>query len=153
MYRELLPLRQALSQQLQADLFPATAGIDPNKLLETYLDRLTMYIGVDVADQTFTALAEDASGQVLGTLEACPNRPKGFRRFMAWAEALRDKHGLRILAVACETAGIFYWALWDFLAQQPGLARVLYNPTHHQAHGRGPVQESPRRPGRCLAAR
>jgi len=128
MYRELLPLRQALSQQLQADLFPASAGIDPNKLLETYLDRLTMYIGVDVADQTFTALAEDASGQVLGTLEACPNRHNGFRRFMAWAEALCDRHGLRILAVACETAGIFYWALWDFLALQPDLARVLYNP-------------------------
>jgi transposase len=128
MYRELQPLRQALSQQLKADLFPAPAGIDPNKLLETYLDRLTMYIGVDVADRTFTALAEDASGEVLGTLEACPNRLKGFRRFMAWAETLRDQHGLRLLAVACETAGIFYWALWDFLDQQPGLARILYNP-------------------------
>jgi transposase len=128
MYRELQPLRQALSLELKADLFPATAGIDPNKLRQTYLDRLTMYIGVDVADRTFTALAEDASGEVLGTLEACPNRLKGFRRCMAWAEMLRDKHGLRILAVACETAGIFYWALWDFLAQQPGLARVLYNP-------------------------
>ena len=128
MYRELQPLRQALSQQLKADLFPATAGIDPNKLLQTYLDQLTMYVGVDVADRTFTALAQDASGEVLGTLEGCANKPKGFRRFMAWAETLRDKHGLRILAVACETAGIFYWALWDFLGQQPGLARILYNP-------------------------
>jgi transposase len=128
MYRELQPLRQALSQQLKADLFPAVAGVDANKLLETYLDRLTMYVGVDVADRTFTALAVDASGEVLGTLQGCPNSPQGFRRFMAWAETLRDKHGLRILAVACETAGIFYWALWDFLDHQPGLARVLYNP-------------------------
>jgi len=37
MYRELQPFREALSQQLKASLFPAMAGIDPNKLLETYL--------------------------------------------------------------------------------------------------------------------
>ncbi|MBM4445593.1 MAG: IS110 family transposase [Chloroflexi bacterium] len=128
MYRELQPLRDALSQQLKADLFPAVAGVDPNKLLHTYLHRLTMFIGIDVADQTFTALAVDANDEVLGSLPNCPNNPKGFRTFMAWAEALRDQHGLRIIATACETAGIFYWALWDFLAQQPGLARVLYNP-------------------------
>jgi hypothetical protein len=40
MYRTLQPLRQALSQQLKADLFPAGAGIDPNRLLQTYLDWL-----------------------------------------------------------------------------------------------------------------
>jgi transposase len=128
MYRELQPLRQALSQQLKADLSPAGAGIDPNKLLETYLDRLTMYIGIDVADRTFTVLAVDASGELLGSLQACPNNPKGFRKFMAWAQVLRDEHDLRILAIACETAGIYYWSLWDFLSQQPDLARVLYNP-------------------------
>ncbi len=128
MYRELQPFREALSQELKATLPPASAGIDPNKLLETYLDRLTMFIGVDVADQTFTALALDAGRETLGSLDGCANEPGGFQRFIAWARALRDQHGLRIIAVAGETTGVYYWALWDFLGKQPDVARVLYNP-------------------------
>jgi len=128
MYRELQPFREALSHELKASLFPAVAGVDPNKLLETYLDRLTMYTGVDVADQTFTTLALDAGRQILGSLEGCANEPDGFERFIAWARELRDRHGLRIIAVAGETTGIYYWALWDFLGEQADVARILYNP-------------------------
>jgi transposase len=128
MYRELQPLREALSQELKARLFPAAAGIDPYKLLETYLDRSTMYIGVDVADQTFTALAIDAGKETLGSLQRCANDPDGFQRFVAWARSLRDQHSLRILVIAAETTGIYYWSLWDFLGQQTDLARVLFNP-------------------------
>jgi transposase len=128
MYRELQPFREALSRELKARLFPAVAGVDPNKLLETYLDRLTMYIGVDVADQTFTALALDAGKEILGSLEGCANDPHGFQPFVTWARDLRDQHGLRIMVIAGETTGIYYWALWDFLGGQPDVARVLYNP-------------------------
>ncbi len=128
MYRELQPFREALSQELKARLFPAVAGVDPNKLLETYLDRLTMYIGIDVADQTFTALAIDAGKEILGSLERCANDPGGFQRFVTWARSLRDQHGLRILVIAAETTGIYYWSLWDFLGEQTDIARVLYNP-------------------------
>jgi len=128
MYRELQPFREALSHELRTSLFPAVAGVDPSKLLETYLDRLTMYTGVDVADQTFTALALDAGREILGSLDGCANEPDGFQRFLSWARALRDQHGLRILAVAGETTGIYYWALWDFLGEQSDVARVLYNP-------------------------
>ena len=46
MYRELQPFREALSQALKTTLFPAAAGVDPDKLLETYLDRLTTYLVV-----------------------------------------------------------------------------------------------------------
>jgi hypothetical protein len=49
MYRELFPLRQALSVELKADLPPAGPGIDSEHLLQSYLDRLTMYVGCDVA--------------------------------------------------------------------------------------------------------
>jgi transposase len=35
---------------------------------------------------------------------------------------------LRIIAIAGETTGIYYWALWDFLGEQSDVARVLYNP-------------------------
>ena len=128
MYREIQPFREALSEELKASLFPAMAGVDPDKLLETYLDRLTMYTGVDVADQTFTVLATDAGREVLGSLEGCTNDPDGFQRFITWARDLRDQHDLRIIAVAGETTGIYYWALWDFLGEQPDLARVLFNP-------------------------
>jgi transposase len=128
MYRELQPFREALSQELKASLFPVVAGIDPNKLLQTYLDRLTMYTGVDVADQTFTALAQDAGQEILGSIEGYANDPDGFQRFGTWARTLRDRHGLRIIAIAGETTGIYYWALWDFLGEQPDIARVLYNP-------------------------
>jgi len=128
MYRELQPFREALSEELKASLFPAVPGVDPDKLLQTYLDRLTMYTGVDVADQTFTVLATDAGQQVLGSLQGCANDPDGFQRFITWARDLRDQHDLRIIAVAGETTGIYYWALWDFLGQQPDIARVLFNP-------------------------
>jgi transposase len=128
MYRELQPFREALSLELKASLFPAVAGLDPNKLLETYLDRLTMYVGIDVADQTFTTLALDASREILGSLEDCANSPDGFEHFITWARELRDQHRLRIIAIAGETTGIYYWALWDFLSEQPDVARVLYNP-------------------------
>jgi transposase len=128
MYRELQPFRKALSEELKASLFPAVAGVDPEKLLETYLDRLTMYTGIDVADQTFTVLAMDAGREILGSLEGCTNDPDGFQRFVTWARDLRDQHDLRIVAVAGETTGIYYWALWDFLGEQPDIGRVLYNP-------------------------
>ena len=128
MYRELQPLREALSHELKASLFPAVAGIDPNKLLETYLDRLTMYTGIDVADQTFTVLAMDAGKEILGSLEGCANDPDGFQRLVTWARALRDQYGLRIIAIAGETTGIYYWGLWDFLGDQRDVARVLFNP-------------------------
>jgi len=128
MYRELQPFREALSRELKASLFPAVARVDPEKLLETYLDRLTMYTGVDVADQTFTTLALDAGREILGSLEGCPNGPDGFERFITWARDVRDQHGLRIIAVAGETTGIYYWALWDFLGEQADVARILYNP-------------------------
>jgi transposase len=128
MYRELQPLREALSHELKASLSPAVAGVDPDKLLQTYLDRLTMYIGVDVADQSFTALAMDAGREILGSLEDCANDPEGFQPFVTWARALRDQHHLRIMTIAGETTGVYYWSLWDFLGEQPDVARVLYNP-------------------------
>jgi transposase len=128
MYRELQPLRAALQQELESHLLPAVAGLAPDKLLQTYLHQLTLYVGVDVADQTFTALAIDASGETVADLPGCPNCPAGFARLVTWARTQRDQHHLRLIAVAAETTGIYYWALWDFLGQQPDLARVLFNP-------------------------
>jgi transposase len=128
MYRELQPLRQALSAELKANLPPAGPGIEPEHLLQTYLDRLTLYVGCDVADQTFTLYAVDAAGEELGHLMDVPNHPVGFERAWAWLENLRGQHHLRITLLAMETSGIYYWAWWDFLAGCANLARVLFNP-------------------------
>jgi hypothetical protein len=68
MYRELFPLRQALSAELKANLSPAVPGIDSEHLLQSYLDRLTMYVGCDVADQILTFFAVDTAGDELGHL-------------------------------------------------------------------------------------
>jgi transposase len=128
MYRELQPLRQALSAELSTHLAPANPGIALEQLLQSYLDRLTMYVGCDVADQTFTLYAQNAGGEELGHLSAISNQPKGFERAWRWLEELQHQQQLRIILVAVETTGIYYWAWWDYLAGRPNLARVLYNP-------------------------
>ena len=128
MYRELQPLRQALREELRSSLPPALPGLQPDKLLETYLDQLTLYVGSDVADQTLTVLALNASGDQLAALRDVPNTPLGFRQILERLEQVRLQHHLRIIAVAGETTGVFYWAFWDFLAEQPNVARILYNP-------------------------
>ena len=128
MYRELKPLRQALSTELKATMPPAVPGVEPEHLLQSYLDRLTMYVGCDVADKTLTLIALDADGEELKHLCNVPNTPDGFERIWKWMEGLRCQHHLRITLLAMETSGIYYWAWWDFLADRPNLARVLYNP-------------------------
>lgn len=45
-----------------------------------------------------------------------------------WLDNLRGHHQLRIILLAMETSGNYYWAWWDFLAGRPNLARVLFNP-------------------------
>jgi transposase len=127
MYRELFSLRQALSLELKADLSPAGPGIDSEHLLQSYLDRLTMYVGCDVADRTLTLFAVDTAGDELGHLSTA-NDPQGFEQIWDWLEDLRSQHGLRIILLAMETTGVYYWACWDFLVNRPNLARVLYNP-------------------------
>jgi len=128
MYRKLAPLRQALSAELKANLPPAGPGIDSEHLLQSYLDRLTMFVGCDVADQTFTLMALDAAGEELGHLLNASNTPAGFEHAWEWLDDLRFQHRLRIILLAMETSGVYYWAWWDFLAGRPNLARVLYNP-------------------------
>jgi len=127
MYRELHSLRQVLQQELK-DTLPPLPGVEPEQLLDTYLNQLTGYVGVDVADRTVTLLAINANQDELAHLLEVPNAPSGFARIGEWLERLRVDHHLRLLVVACEATGVFYWGLWDALAQRPNVARVLYNP-------------------------
>ena len=45
MYRELDSLRQALREELKGTL-PPLPEVESNKLLETYLNQLTLYVGL-----------------------------------------------------------------------------------------------------------
>lgn len=126
-YRELLPLRQALKADLAPTLGANLAGVTPEQFLEALLDRLTVYVGVDVANADLTAVAIDAAGQFLGALEKFPNTPRGFAQFKTWAQTLADQHHLRMIVVAAEATGIYYEALWDYLHAETDCARVLYN--------------------------
>jgi len=87
-----------------------------------------MYVGCDVADQTFALFAVDAAGEELGHRLDVLNHPPGFEQAWEWLEGLRCQHHLRIIVLAVESSGIYYWGWWDFLAARPNLARVLYNP-------------------------
>ena len=127
MYRELDSLRQALREELKGAL-PPMPGVEPDKVLETYLNQLTLYVGLDVADRTVTLLAMNANQDELGTQLDVPNTPQGHAQIGDWLESLRVQHHLRIIAIACETTGVFYWGVWDYLTQRPNVARVLYNP-------------------------
>ena len=127
MYRELDSLRHALREELKGTL-PPLPGVEPDKVLETYLNQLTLYVGLDVADRTVTLLAINANKEELGHLLDAPNTPKGYTQIGDWLETLRVQHHLRIIAIACETTGVFYWGVWDSLAQRPNVARVLFNP-------------------------
>jgi len=126
-YRELLPLRQALKADLAPTLGANPARVTPEQFIEALLDRLTMYVGVDVANADLTAVAIDAAGQFLGALEKFPNTPQGFAQFKRWVQLLAQQHHLRISVVAAEATGIYYEALWDYLHAETDCARVLYN--------------------------
>jgi hypothetical protein len=128
MYRELQPLRQALGAELKAHLSPVEPGTDPEHLLQSYLDRLTVCVGSDVADQTITCFAVDAIGDKLGHLLDALNDPLGSEGAWESLEELCAQHGMRIILLAMETSGVYYWAWWDFLAGRSNLARVLHNP-------------------------
>jgi transposase len=128
MYRELQPLRQTLREELGASLLPGLPGIEPDKLLDTYLDQLTLFVGADVADHTLSLLAIDASQEELGHLLNVANTAAGFRQIGTWLDKMRSQRHLRIIAVACEATGVYYWGFWDALAELPNVARILYNP-------------------------
>lgn len=128
MYRELLPLYQSLKEELRATLPLDQMAVDPDKLLDAYIDRLILYVGVDTANKTLTAVATDARGQILDSLEDFASEPDGFERFRAWVEGLKVKHGARIVVVGAEAGGIFYEEFWLYLEDRTDYARVLYNP-------------------------
>ncbi|MFQ5874438.1 MAG: transposase [Dehalococcoidia bacterium] len=128
MYQELLPLRQSLQEELRATLPLDQAGVDPDKLLDAYLDQLTLYVGVDVANKTLTAVILDARGEVVDTLTGFANAPDGFERFRRWVERVKARLNARLVAVAREATGIYGEEFWLYLKARTDYARMMFNP-------------------------
>jgi transposase len=128
MYQELLPLQERLAEELREIVVPQTLpGMDPEKLLKAYLGQLTLYVGVDVGNETLTAVIIDDAGEILDSLVGFANNPQGFERFKRWVEEVRARHKARIVAVGGECTGVYYEEFWRYLQQRTNYARVLYN--------------------------
>jgi len=128
MYQELLPLQEQLAEELRETITPqALPGMDPDKLLNAYIGQLTLYVGVDTANETLTAVIIDDAGEILDSLGDFANDPQGFERFESWVEKVRVQHNARIIVVGSECTGVYYEEFWRYLEQHTDYARVLYN--------------------------
>ena len=128
MYQELLPLQERLAEELRETIASHTLpGMDPDKLLNAYIGQLTLYVGVDTANESLTAVVIDDTGEILDSLVDFANDPHGFERFKNWVEKVRAQHQARIIVVGCECTGVYYEEFWHYLNQSTDYARVLYN--------------------------
>lgn len=128
MYRELLPLQEKLAEELRETIALQTLpGMDPEKLLKAYIGQLTLFIGVDTANETLTAVVIDDAGEILDSLADFANDPQGFERFKAWVEKVRVQYQIRIVLVGSECTGVYYEEFWRYLEKHTDYARVLYN--------------------------
>jgi transposase len=128
MYQELLPLQEKLAEELRETVASQRLpGMDPDKLLNAYIGQLTLYVGVDTANESLTAVVIDDTGEILDSLVDFANDPHGFEQFKNWLEKVRTQHKARIIVVGCECTGVYYEEFWHYLNKCTDYARVLYN--------------------------
>ena len=58
-------MHQSLKEELWTTLPLDQMAVDPDKLLDTYIDLHTLYVGVVTANKTLTAVATAARGEIL----------------------------------------------------------------------------------------
>jgi transposase len=128
MYKELLPLRDKLVEELRATLSTQQLpGLAPDKLLTAYVNQLMLYVGMDISNDTISAVVLDHSGELVGSLSGFANEPQGFEHFHGWMEKLRAAQQVRIVVVGGECTGVYYEEFWRYLHDCTDYARVLYN--------------------------
>jgi transposase len=86
-------------------------------------------VGVDTHESTHTAVAVDALGRVLGTIDVSADRT-GYRQLLGWARTLGSVHRAGIEGTGCYGAG-----LAEHLASE-GIAVVEVNRPNRQARRR-----------------
>jgi transposase len=128
MYRQLAPLLADLRADLRGTLPDLAGKVNADRLLDAYVEQLILYVGVDIANDSATAVALNGHGEMLASLDPFANEPLGFTQFSAWVDRLSSDHGARVVAVAAECTGVYYEEFWRYLYQATSYAQVLYNP-------------------------
>ena len=90
----------------------------------------TLVIGIDVGSEEHYARAFDNRGYEFSTKPfKFSNSAQGFSQFKAWAEALKNKHGMEEILPGMEPTGHYWFCLGEYLTKA-GMTPVMVNPHH-----------------------
>jgi len=82
----------------------------------------TLYVGIDVASQSFTTQLMDGSGGGVGKIQEFPNRPQGATALEDLLHEHLTQGNYKRLMVGMEATSFYDWHLADFLASSPRLS-------------------------------
>jgi len=99
-----------------------------NQRIERITEK-TLIIGTDIAKNNHVASAFNYRGIELGKRCLFQNDENGLLSLLAWAESLKEKHGMNDTILGVEPTGHYWFPLFHFLKPQ-GVQVVLVNPHH-----------------------
>lgn len=93
------------------------------------ISETTLVIGTDIAKNNHVARAFTYRGIELGKRCLFQNDEQGLLNLLAWAEALKQEHGMNDVILGVEPTGHYWFPLFHFLKGH-GIQVVLVNPHH-----------------------
>jgi transposase len=93
------------------------------------ISETTLVIGTDIAKNNHVARAFTYRGIELGKRCLFQNDEQGLLNLLAWAEALKQEHGMSDVILGVEPTGHYWFPLFHFLKGH-GIQVVLVNPHH-----------------------
>jgi len=93
------------------------------------ISETTLVIGTDIAKHQHVARAFNYRGLELGRRCLFQNDENGLLNLLAWAESIKQEHGLTDVLLGVEPTGHYWFPLFHFLKQR-GVEVVLVNPHH-----------------------
>ncbi len=93
------------------------------------ISETTLVIGTDIAKHNHVARAFNYRGIELGKRCLFQNDENGLLNLLAWAESIKQEHGLTDVILGVEPTGHYWFPLFHFLNQH-GIEVVLVNPHH-----------------------
>ncbi|GAX89029.1 MULTISPECIES: IS110 family transposase [Effusibacillus] len=99
-----------------------------NQRIERISDT-TLVIGTDIAKHNHVARAFNYRGIELGKRCLFQNDEQGLLNLLAWAESLKQEHGMSDVILGVEPTGHYWFPMFHFLKGR-GVQVVLVNPHH-----------------------
>ncbi|CAM4444232.1 IS110 family transposase [Paenibacillus phoenicis] len=93
------------------------------------ISETTLVIGTDIAKHNHVARAFNYRGIELGKRCLFQNDDNGLLNLLAWAESIKQEHGLTDVLLGVEPTGHYWFPLFHFLRQR-SIEVVLVNPHH-----------------------